>query len=155
MRYCIDDGLHQQTINLPPNLDERRKRIFWTAYMLRGSVARTMGRTYSVSDRDIDVSLPSNIDDELDTDETIVAAIAELNQNPLQITALTPAIHIFGLQQIDSKTSHTVCGVDKDISAIKPRKVARLREALEEWKAGILRLAPRTSRILTLQRTTT
>ncbi|OBS22605.1 hypothetical protein FPOA_08941 [Fusarium poae] len=142
MRYCIDNGLHRQTTNLPPYLDERRKRIFWTTYMLERSVARTMGRPHSIADRDIDVPLPANIDDELDTDETIITAIAESDQNPSQITALTPAIHIFRLQQIDSKISHTVCRVDKDVSAIKPHKVARLRQALEEWKAGIPQTGP-------------
>ncbi|KAF5572335.1 transcription activator acu-15 [Fusarium pseudoanthophilum] len=142
MRYCIDNGLHRQATNLSPVLDERRKRIFWTAYMLERSVARTMGRPHSISDRDIDVPLPANIDDELDTDEGILAAIAESNQHPSQITALTPAIHIFRLQQIDSKISHTVCRVDKDVSAIKPHKVTRLRQALEEWKAAIPQTGP-------------
>ncbi|KAF4445209.1 transcription activator acu-15 [Fusarium acutatum] len=137
MRYCIDNGLHRQATSLSPILDERRKRIFWTAYMLERSVARTMGRPHSISDRDIDVALPANIDDELDTDEAILATIAESNQHPSKITALTPAIHVFRLQQIDSKISHTVCRVDKDVSAIKPHKVARLRQALEEWKAAI------------------
>ncbi|PNP81456.1 hypothetical protein FNYG_05262 [Fusarium nygamai] len=142
MRYCIDNGLHRQATNLTPTLDERRKRIFWTAYMLERSVARTMGRPHSISDRDIDVALPANIDDELDTDEAILAAIAESNQYPSQITALTPAIHIFRLQQIDSKISHTVCRVDKDVSEIKPHKVTRLRQALEEWKAAIPQTGP-------------
>ncbi|KAK2688365.1 hypothetical protein QWA68_012402 [Fusarium oxysporum] len=107
MRYCIDNGLHRQATNLPPTLDERRKQIFWTAYMLERSVARTMGRPHSISDRDIDVPLPANIDDEPDTDEAIITAIAQSNQHPSQITALTPAIRIFRLQQIDSKISHT------------------------------------------------
>ncbi|KAF5578267.1 transcription activator acu-15 [Fusarium pseudocircinatum] len=142
MRYCIDNGLHRQAANLSPILDERRKRIFWTAYMLERSVARTMGRPHSISDRDIDVPLPANIDDGLDTDEAILAAIAESNQYPCRITALTPAIHIFRLQQIDSKISYTVCRVDKDVSNIKPHKVARLRQALEEWKAGIPQTDP-------------
>ncbi|KAF5644902.1 transcription activator acu-15 [Fusarium sp. NRRL 52700] len=142
MRYCIDNGLHRQATNLPPTLDERRKRIFWTAYMLERSVARTMGRPHSISDRDIDAALPANIDDELDTDEAIHAAIAEAEIHPSQITALTPAIHIFGLQQIDSKISHTVCRVDKDVSGIKPHKVTRLRQALEEWKAAIPQTDP-------------
>ncbi|KAH7252786.1 fungal-specific transcription factor domain-containing protein [Fusarium tricinctum] len=137
MRYCIDNGLHRKAANLSPSLDERRKRIFWTAYMLERSIARTMGRPHSISDRDIDVPLPANINDELDTDEAILAAITDSNQHPSRITALTPAIHVFRLQQIDSKISHTVCRVDKEVSAIKPQKVARLREALEEWKAGI------------------
>ncbi|EXM09650.1 hypothetical protein FOIG_00003 [Fusarium odoratissimum NRRL 54006] len=142
MRYCIDNGLHRQATNLPPSLDERRKRIFWTAYMLERSVARAMGRPHSISDRDIGVALPANIDEELDTDEAILATIAESNRCPLRITALTPAIHIFRLQQIDSKISHTVCRVDKNVSAIKPHKVARLRQALEEWKAGIPETVP-------------
>ncbi|KAF5241193.1 hypothetical protein FANTH_9189 [Fusarium anthophilum] len=142
MRCCIDNGLHRQAPNLPPTLDERRKRIFWTAYMLERSVARTMGRPHSISDRDIDVALPANIDDELDTDEVILAAIVESNQHPAQISALTPAIHIFRLQQIDSKISYTVCRVDKDVSEIKPHKVTRLRQALEEWKAAIPQTGP-------------
>ncbi|KAG6993112.1 putative transcriptional regulatory protein [Fusarium oxysporum f. sp. conglutinans] len=142
MRYCIDNGLHRQATNLPPTLDERRKQIFWTAYMLERSVARTMGRPHSISDRDIDVPLPANIDDEPDTDEAIITAIAQSNQHPSQITALTPAIRIFRLQQIDFKISHTVCRVDRDVSAIKPHKVDRLRQALEEWKAGIPQTDP-------------
>ncbi|KAF5659036.1 transcription activator acu-15 [Fusarium denticulatum] len=142
MRYCIDNGLHRQTTNLSPTLDERRKRIFWTAYMLERSVARTMSRPRSISDRDIDVPLPANIDNELDTGEAILAAIAESNQQPSQITALTPAIHIFRLEQIDSKISYTVCRVDKDVGDIKPHKMARLRQALEEWKAGIPQIDP-------------
>ncbi|EXM14787.1 hypothetical protein FOTG_16846 [Fusarium oxysporum f. sp. vasinfectum 25433] len=86
-----------------------------------------MGRPHSISDRDIDVPLPANIDDEPDTDEAIIAAIAQSNQHPSQITALTPALRIFRLQQIDSKISHAV---------------ARLRQALEEWKAGIPQTDP-------------
>ncbi|KAF5671426.1 transcription activator acu-15 [Fusarium heterosporum] len=140
--YCIDNGLHRQANNPSPSLDERRKRIFWTTYMLERSIARTMGRPHSISDRDIDVPLPANIDDGLDTDEAVLAAIAESNQHPSRITALTPAIHIFRLQQIDSKISHTVCRVDKDVSTIKPHKVVRLRETLEEWKAGIPQTGP-------------
>lgn len=142
VRYCIDNGLHRQASNIPPTLDERRKRIFWTAYMLERSVARTMGRPHSISDRDIDIPHPANIDDELDTDEAILAAISESKQHPSQITTLTPAIHIFRLQQIDSKISYTVCRVDRDVSAIKPHKVVRLRQSLEEWKAAIPQTDP-------------
>ncbi|KAL2204279.1 hypothetical protein CC79DRAFT_1400490 [Sarocladium strictum] len=137
MRYCIDNGLHRHAPSASPSLDQRRKRIFWTTYMLERSVARTMGRPYSISDRDIDVALPANIDDSLTEDEDILAAIAESQQKPAWMTPLTPAIHIFRLQQIESKITHTVCRVDKDVASIKPEKVARLRNALEEWKAGI------------------
>jgi hypothetical protein len=96
-----------------------------------------MGRPYAVSDRDIDVDLPANIDDALDTEAEISAAIAQSVANPQQITPLTPAIHIFRLQQIESKIQHTVCRVDRPVTSIKPQKIEALRSALEEWKANI------------------
>ena len=39
MRYCIDNGLHRKSSNIPPSVDERRKRIFWTSYMLERSAS--------------------------------------------------------------------------------------------------------------------
>ncbi|KAI1018700.1 hypothetical protein LB503_005573 [Fusarium chuoi] len=121
MRYCIDNGLHRQATNILPTFDERRKRIFWTAYMLERSVARAMGRPHSISDRDIDFALPANIYVDLDTDEAILAAISKSSQHPSLIATLTPDIHIFRLQQIDSKISYT---------------------SLEEWKAAIRQADP-------------
>lgn len=118
-------------------LDQRRKRIFWTAYMLERSVARTVGRPCAVTDWEIDVALPANIDDGLDTDEEIRDACAAAEANPHQITALTAAIHIVKLQQLESRISRTVCRVDKPLNAIGDPKIAKLRQALEEWKANI------------------
>ncbi|OAP55799.1 hypothetical protein AYL99_09951 [Fonsecaea erecta] len=137
MRHCLDGGLHRKTNNLSNLLDQRRKRIFWTAYMLERSVARTVGRPYSVSDRDIDVALPANIEDWYETEEEITAAIAQSLANPHRITSLTAAIHIIRIQQLESKISHTVCRVDKPISELNPHKITKLRNALEEWKAAI------------------
>lgn len=137
MRHCIDCGLHRRSNNISALLDQRRKRIFWTAYMLERSVARTMGRPHSPSDRDIDVDLPANIDDSLETESEVVAALAEAQANPTQITPLTAAIHIFRLQQLESRISNTVCRVDKPVSSINPQKIIAFRAALEEWKSNI------------------
>ncbi|OAL24981.1 hypothetical protein AYO20_10584 [Fonsecaea nubica] len=137
MRHCLDCGLHRKTNNLSNLVDQRRKRIFWTAYMLERSVARTVGRPYSVSDRDIDVALPANIEDSYESEEEITAAIAQSLAHPHGITSLTPAIHIIRIQQLESKICHTVCRVDKPVSEINPHKIAKLRNALEEWKAAI------------------
>lgn len=137
MRHCIDCGLHRRSNNISALLDQRRKRIFWTAYLLERSVARTMGRPHSPSDRDIDVDLPANIDDSIETESEVVAALAEAKANPTQITPLTAAIHIFRLQQLESKISNTVCRVDKPVGSINPRKITALRAALEEWKTNI------------------
>ncbi|OIW28584.1 hypothetical protein CONLIGDRAFT_681533 [Coniochaeta ligniaria NRRL 30616] len=137
MRHCLDCGLHRKSTNTSPLFDQRRKRIFWTAYMLERSVARTVGRPYTVADREIDVALPANIDDSLETDEEITSAIAESLENPGQITSLTAAIHIIQLQQLESRISKTVCRVDKPITSISPRKITKLRDSLDEWKSNI------------------
>ncbi len=137
MRHCLDCGLHRKSNNISPLFDQRRKRIFWTAYMLERSVARTVGRPYTVADREIDVAFPANIDDSLETDEEVTAAIAESSADPDRITSLTAAIHIFQLQQLESRISKTVCRVDKPISSISPHKIAKLRDAIDQWKANI------------------
>lgn len=137
MRYCLDCGLHRRASNLPAVLDQRRKRIFWTAYMLERSIARTMGRPYSVSDREIDVDLPANIDDALDTEEEVVDAIAESALEPAPVTPLTAAIHIFQIQRIESRITRVVCRVDKPVTSINPDKITELKSQLEDWKANI------------------
>lgn len=107
--------------------------------MLERSVARTVGRPYSVADRDIDVALPANIDDSWETDEEVETAIMQAEANSNQHTPLTAAIHIIRVQQIESNISHTLCRVDKPIGSIRPDKITKLRNALEEWKANIPR----------------
>lgn len=137
MRHCLDCGLHRKSSNSSPVLDQRRKRIFWTAYMLERSVARTVGRPCAVGDWEIDVELPANIDDGLETDEEIRDALGASELNPHQFTSLTAAIHIVKMQQLESRISRTVCRVDKPLSVIDDPKIAHLRQALEEWKANI------------------
>ncbi|KAL1835136.1 hypothetical protein VTK73DRAFT_6181 [Phialemonium thermophilum] len=132
MRHCLDCGLHRKSANASPLVDQRRKRIFWTAYMLERSVARTVGRPYAVADRDIDVDVPADIDDALETDEEVAAAMAEAEACPGRITSLTAAIHIIRLQQIESRISKTVCRVDRPVTTISPHKIAKLRRALDD-----------------------
>lgn len=136
IRHCLDGGLHRKS-TYPNLLDQRRKRIFWTAYMLERSVARTVGRPYSVTDREIDVALPANINEDIETEEEMTIAITEALTNPNQVTSLSAAIHIIKVQQLESKIHHTVHRVDKAITEINPHKIQRLRIALEEWKSAI------------------
>lgn len=144
MRHCLDSGLHRKS-NLPVLLDQQRKRLFWTVYMLERSVARTLGRPCCVTDREIDVELPANVSDEIEHEEELVAAIERASQFPYQITALSPAIHIVRVQRIESKIHRTLYRVDKPISAIQPHKVTRLRAELENWKDHIWDVIPPAS----------
>ncbi|CAK7232419.1 hypothetical protein SCUCBS95973_008254 [Sporothrix curviconia] len=107
--------------------------------MLERSVARTVGRPCAVADWEIDVELPANIDDGLETDEEIRDALVVSEANPHQITALTAAIHIIKMQQIESRIARSVCRVDKPLGSIDDPKIIKLRQALEDWKANIPR----------------
>ncbi|CAK7226350.1 hypothetical protein SBRCBS47491_006201 [Sporothrix bragantina] len=140
MRHCLDCGLHRKSNSSPPLLDQRRKRIFWTAYMLERSVARTVGRPCAVADWEIDVELPANIDDGLETDDEVRDALVASAANPHQITALTAAIHITKMQQLESRIARSVCRVDKPLRSMDDPKITKLRQALEAWKANIPRV---------------
>jgi hypothetical protein len=144
MRHCLDSGLHRKS-NLPVLLDQQRKRLFWTVYMLERSVARTLGRPCCVTDREIDVELPANVSDEIENEEELVVAIERASQFPYQITALSPAIHIVRVQRIESKVHRTLYRVDKPITAVQSHKVARLRAELEDWKDHIWDVIPPAS----------
>jgi hypothetical protein len=144
MRHCLDSGLHRKS-NLPVLVDQQRKRLFWTVYMLERSVARTLGRPCCVTDREIDVELPANVSDEIENESDLIAAIERSSQFPYQITALSPAIHIVRVQRIESKIHRTLYRVDKPITAIQPYKIARLRAELEEWKDHIWDVIPPAS----------
>lgn len=144
MRHCLDSGLHRKS-NLPVLLDQQRKRLFWTVYMLERSVARTLGRPCCVTDREIDVELPANVSDEIEDEAELLAAIEHSSQYPSQVTALSPAIHIVRVQRIESAIHRTLYRVDKPITAIQPHKVAQLRAELEGWKDQIWDVIPPAS----------
>lgn len=144
MRHCLDSGLHRKS-NLPVLLDQQRKRLFWTVYMLERSVARTLGRPCCVTDREIDVELPANVSDEIEDEMELITAIERASQFPYHITALSPAIHIVRVQRIESKIHRTLYRVDKPISAIQPHKIAQLRAELEDWKDHVWDIIPPAS----------
>jgi hypothetical protein len=110
--------------------------------MLERSIARTLGRPYCVTDREIDVDLPANVDDDIDNEADMVRAIEESARNPRRVTSISPAIQIFRIQQLESKIHYTIYRVDRPTANIASHKVSRLRAALEEWKAEIPRSVP-------------
>nr|POE77865.1 putative transcriptional regulatory protein [Quercus suber] len=136
MRQAVGCGLHRAS-NGSSLIDQRRKRIFWTIYMLERSVAVTLGRPFCVSDRDIDVDLPANITDDIDDEQRILKAIEEASIESSKIHAISPALHIFRLHRIISKIQSTVHRVDRSISSANAIKIVQLRAALEDWKNGI------------------
>jgi hypothetical protein len=105
--------------------------------MLERSIARTLGRPYCVTDREIDIDLPANVDEDIDNEVDMVKAIEEAARNPCRVTSISPVIQIFRIQQLESKIHYKIYRVDRPTGNLAPHKVSRLRAALEEWKTQI------------------
>lgn len=130
MRHAISLGLHRK-FGGSRSLDQRRKRLFWTIFMLEQSIARTMGRPMSISNRDIDVELPANVDENIEIDGEIEPAFSQ-DRGP---TTMSAVIHIFRLAQLESRIYSSVHRVDRPPP--DETKVARLRCSLNEWRDQI------------------
>ncbi|KIW17934.1 hypothetical protein PV08_05129 [Exophiala spinifera] len=133
MRHAISIGLHRRFNGTSLVMDQRRKRVFWTIYMLDRSMARTLGRPVCISDRDIDVDLPANVSVDIEEEEEMVAAL-QADPGP---TPMAAAIHLFRLSRIESKIYSTIHRVDLPLSDLKPAKVAQLRQQLDDWRDQI------------------
>lgn len=67
MRTAIDLGLHRKAneINLDPWTAQMRRRLFWTIYYLERVISMSLGRPFSIADRQIDLPLPVDVDDDV------------------------------------------------------------------------------------------
>lgn len=130
MRQAISLGLHRKFSGFRV-VDQRRKRLFWTIFMLEQSVARTMGRPMSISSRDIDVELPANVDEEIHTEEEMELALSQ-DRGPRTLSAV---VHIFRLAKLESKIYSSVHRVDGPLP--DQAKIARLRRSLNDWRDQI------------------
>ncbi|EEH47151.2 uncharacterized protein PADG_03249 [Paracoccidioides brasiliensis Pb18] len=65
-RLALELGLHRHTrrFQFDPLETELRKRVFWVCYMLDNFVCAIYGLPKSFRDQDIDVELPSDVDDD-------------------------------------------------------------------------------------------
>lgn len=132
MRHALSSGLHRRSQG-PNIVDQRRKRIFWTTYMLERSIARTLGLPVSISDRDIDVAFPAVVPEDVeDEDEMSIALL----QDPTP-SAISAVIHIFRLTQLESKIYSSIHRVDRPPTKDLSGKLTRFRQLLDEWKSQI------------------
>jgi hypothetical protein len=103
MRQCIEWRLHVRNSQaLNPLTEQHRRRIFWECYILDRHSSGILGRPFAISESDISVPLPVEIDDE---------ALGESSASSLELaqpsTSSTPTelsvfIHCIRLRQISS-----------------------------------------------------
>ena len=94
MRKRGDLGLHREAHygNVPPYEGQLRRRLLWTVYFLEKVIAVSLGRPYSITDRDIDTFLHLEIDDTV-RDDGLTARTLVVPPSPT-FQASTPSSNI-------------------------------------------------------------
>ncbi|KAI0416201.1 fungal-specific transcription factor domain-containing protein [Xylaria grammica] len=134
MRTCIDLGLH--TKRHEGNLDrytiQMRRRLFWSVYSLERTIAICLGRPLSIPDRQIDVDLP------LDPEDEAWSEIAHTQTaTPTRKRSLSMALWLFKMRRIESRIQFSIYRADKPLSALTS-KMNQLYQDLESWKTSLV-----------------
>ncbi|KAE8410656.1 major facilitator superfamily domain-containing protein [Aspergillus pseudocaelatus] len=134
MRTAIDLGLHRKAneVNLDPFTAQLRRRLFWTVYYLERVVSMSLGRPFSIADRNIDLPLPLDVNDDV-RDSTALTAVPQTDRP----TTMTFALYLIRIRQIDSKVQHKIYRADRPLHTLRS-KMDRLFLELEEWKQSAL-----------------
>ncbi|KAI0526635.1 fungal-specific transcription factor domain-containing protein [Xylaria bambusicola] len=130
MRTCIDLGLHtrRHESNLDHNTIQMRRRLFWSVYSLERTIAICLGRPLSIPDRQIDVDLPLDPEDE---------AWSEITPTPpVKKRSFSMAIWLFKMRRIESRIQFSIYRADKPLSALTS-KMNQLYQDLESWKTSL------------------
>lgn len=65
MRLCVEQGLQKRQSGSPDLLaEQKRRRVFWTCYIMDRYSSVTLNRPFAVADRDIHVAFPAEADDD-------------------------------------------------------------------------------------------
>ncbi|KAI0121059.1 fungal-specific transcription factor domain-containing protein [Xylariales sp. AK1849] len=140
MRHCIEMGMHRKTRKSMSLLEhEIRKRVFWTCYCLDRQVSIILGRPFAISDRDINVELPLDVDEACE-DLAILEKAQYIASQPTgpatKSTSMTGFIYICRLRVIESDIQQSIYRVDQSAPATEA-EAEQLIQQLEEWKASM------------------
>lgn len=147
MRTCVDLGLHREAHYkvLTPYEGQLRRRLFWSVYFLERVIAVSLGRPYSIADRDIDVGLPLEIDDTIRDDglisRTQAVALSPTFQSSRPSSNLTLGIQCIRLARLESYIQTTIYRVDVPTSSLVP-KLSPVLKKLEGFKSTVPSLPP-------------
>jgi hypothetical protein len=142
MRTCVDLGLHREAHYglVPPYEGQLRRRLFWTVYFLERVIAVSLGRPYSIADRDIDASLPLEIDDTVRDDNLIARTLAVSPSPSFQASRpssnITLAVQCIRLKRLESYIQETIYRVDRPITSLVSEISPTLR-MLEDWHRAL------------------
>ncbi|KAK7918220.1 transcriptional regulatory protein [Apiospora marii] len=141
MRQCIDLGLHRKPRRAKSFFDhEMKKRVFWTTYCLDRQLSISTGRPFAISDRDIDVEFPLDIDEATEglevlekTYHTFKFPASRISPQPASIAGF---LHVCKLRVIESRIYQSMYRVDQSTTADE-EEVESFLDEIEGWKTCI------------------
>lgn len=153
LRLCVNLGLHTTNLKLfreDPYEYNSRCKTFWSAYCLERVICLSFGKPHSLSDRDINVLFPIDIDENI-TDPTALKAkfyqiFPQYNHEDFKVppdadvegrSSVSPAIIQFKYRQIESKIQSTIYRADKSFDSIPRSRIEELRRQVFHWKNNL------------------
>ncbi|KAH9902335.1 fungal-specific transcription factor domain-containing protein [Xylariomycetidae sp. FL2044] len=137
MVIAIDLGLHRKTNAMKRrNIEsEVRKRLFWATYAFDRQISIPLGRPFAISDRDIDVPLPLDINESTTAEELASIPDANLTRTsaPEISTSLSSFIQIVRIRRIESDIQQNVYRVDES-SDVTDDMIDIFNDRLNQWK---------------------
>ncbi|KAI0176924.1 fungal-specific transcription factor domain-containing protein [Pestalotiopsis sp. NC0098] len=137
MLITINLGLHRKTAAMkrPSIENELRKRVFWSTYAFDRQISIPLGRPFAISDRDIDVPLPLDIDEDI-TEEGLASIPLTQTLPPDTSTSLSSFIQIVRIRRIESDIQQSIYRVD-ETSETSDQTVDAFLARLDHWKSLI------------------
>lgn len=143
MKMCIELGMHRRR-KVPKGTtayaEEIRKRTWWTVYGLDRWFALTLGRPLGIDDRDVDQTLPLDINCDADVPTTSTmntdSPVSVDDTSPTRpFTSMSSALHVIRLRRIEAQIQKTVYRVDQRRDS--QNEVRLLLEKIDRWREAI------------------
>lgn len=142
LRLCVSFGFHRKNIDLlhqKPLVYQQRMLTFWSAYSLERTISGSFGRPFTLSDRDIDVDLPINIDESITDDSLLIKEyyLTLKDRKSKNLTSRMQAIHHFRFVKIESEIQNKIYRVDIEFENIPRGEIKDLILKMKEWASDI------------------
>ncbi|GMF00219.1 unnamed protein product [Ambrosiozyma monospora] len=145
IRYCVELNLHRKEPQPIPkgklHASVMRRRIFWTCCSLDKGICLHVGRPFSLSEYDIDVDMPYNINTSVkDEDElyNLIYVHPELTDFSNVITDLSTFQCLLKIHRVESLVQNKVYRVDRKLTTEElVIQTSNLYELLDKWQYEI------------------
>ncbi|KAF7592544.1 hypothetical protein BBP40_012768 [Aspergillus hancockii] len=107
IRYAVELGMHRRfkssgsRIQDPYRIEVQR-RVFWSAYVLDRAISLTLGRPFALSESEVDVDLPVDIDDDI-VDAEIIHRSQQHVLHGARPSNLSSFVHLCRLRKLESR----------------------------------------------------